>query len=164
VNAIREDDATLVALGSHGTGRLAGIALGSVATTLVHSAPCSVLVARGDGTWFPRSIVVGHDGSPEAVAAADVAAGLARRFGSHVRTLAATDGRPLDVDGLTSAGLVEFVDRTPVDALVEASRDADLVVVGSRGLRGVRALASVSERVAHQAACSVLVVREGSGE
>ena len=38
-------------------------------------------------------------------------------------------------------------------------RDADLLVVGSRGLHGVRALGSVSERVAHRAPCSVLVVR-----
>jgi nucleotide-binding universal stress UspA family protein len=31
--------------------------------------------------------------------------------------------------------------------------------VGSRGLHGLRALGSVSERVAHDASCSVLVVR-----
>lgn len=36
---------------------------------------------------------------------------------------------------------------------------AHLAVVGSRGLHGVKALGSVSERVAHDAACSVLVVR-----
>jgi nucleotide-binding universal stress UspA family protein len=40
--------------------------------------------------------------------------------------------------------------------------DADIVVVGSRGLQGGRALGSVSERVAHQANCSVIVLREGS--
>jgi nucleotide-binding universal stress UspA family protein len=40
---------------------------------------------------------------------------------------------------------------------------ADLVVVGSRGLRGLKALGSVSERVAHQARSSVLVVRPGHG-
>jgi nucleotide-binding universal stress UspA family protein len=47
----------------------------------------------------------------------------------------------------------------PVDALRKASEDADLLVVGSRGLHGLRALGSVSERVAHEARCSVLVVR-----
>jgi nucleotide-binding universal stress UspA family protein len=35
------------------------------------------------------------------------------------------------------------------------------LVVGSRGLGGVRALGSVSERVAHRAPVSVLVVRSG---
>jgi nucleotide-binding universal stress UspA family protein len=46
-----------------------------------------------------------------------------------------------------------------VDVLAAASESADLVVVGSRGLHGLKALGSVSERVAHQARSSVLVVR-----
>lgn len=45
-------------------------------------------------------------------------------------------------------------------ALLEAeSEAADLVVVGSRRLQGLKSLGSVSERVAHRASCSVLVVR-----
>jgi nucleotide-binding universal stress UspA family protein len=51
----------------------------------------------------------------------------------------------------------------PVQALVSAAADADLVVVGSRGLHGLKALGSVSERVAHRAHCSTLVVRESHG-
>jgi nucleotide-binding universal stress UspA family protein len=53
----------------------------------------------------------------------------------------------------------EVVSGKPVGALLEASEQADLVVLGSRGLHGLRALGSVSERVAHEASCSVLVVR-----
>ena len=49
-----------------------------------------------------------------------------------------------------------------VDSLVIASEEADLVVVGSRGLSGIRALGSVGERVAHEAHCPVLVVRPSS--
>ena len=48
----------------------------------------------------------------------------------------------------------------PVPALVGAAFEADLLVVGSRGLHGLASLGSVSERVAHQARSSVLVVRE----
>jgi nucleotide-binding universal stress UspA family protein len=48
-----------------------------------------------------------------------------------------------------------------VNVLVSASESADLLVVGSRGLHGLKALGSVSERVAHQARSSVLVVRPG---
>src|SRR6266496_4021085 len=44
-------------------------------------------------------------------------------------------------------GDVELVDGDPVSVLVAASRDADILVVGSRGLHGVRALGSVSERI-----------------
>jgi nucleotide-binding universal stress UspA family protein len=47
----------------------------------------------------------------------------------------------------------------PVDTLVDLAEEADLLVVGSRGLHGPRALGSVSERVGHQAPCSVLVIR-----
>jgi nucleotide-binding universal stress UspA family protein len=58
---------------------------------------------------------------------------------------------------------VELHEARPVDALVVASEHADLVVVGSRGVTGIRALGSVSERVGHEARSSVLVVREPAG-
>ena len=41
-----------------------------------------------------------------------------------------------------------------------AAADGDLLVVGSRRLHGMKALGSVSERVAHRAPCSTLIVRE----
>lgn len=43
--------------------------------------------------------------------------------------------------------------------IAPASYHTDRVGLGNRGLHGVRALGSVSERVAHRASCSVLVVR-----
>ena len=59
-------------------------------------------------------------------------------------------------EGLPAHELVEDP-RSPVHALTGAG--ADLIVVGSRGLHGLRALGSVSERVAHGAEASVLVAR-----
>ena len=49
----------------------------------------------------------------------------------------------------------------PGEVLVEASKDADLVIVGSRGLDRLEqiVLGSVSSKVVHEAACDVLVVR-----
>ncbi|MBO3752999.1 universal stress protein [Streptosporangiaceae bacterium NEAU-GS5] len=49
----------------------------------------------------------------------------------------------------------------PVQAVAEASRDSDLVVVGSRGLGkfGAAVLGSVSHGVLHHASCTVAVVR-----
>ena len=45
---LRSERATLVAVGSHGHSRAAGIVLGSVATAMLHEAPCSVLIAHAD--------------------------------------------------------------------------------------------------------------------
>jgi nucleotide-binding universal stress UspA family protein len=157
----REHD-TLVAVGSHGQGRARGIVFGSTATELVHKAPCSVLIARKAADDFPRSIVVGLDGSPESAAAYTAAYGLARRFGARLWPVVAHGGKPVDKRILAMIVDHHHEDSPdhPVRALVAAGADADLVVVGSRGLHGVKALGSVSERVAHQAHCSVLVVRE----
>jgi nucleotide-binding universal stress UspA family protein len=48
----------------------------------------------------------------------------------------------------------------PAEALLGASEDADLIVVGSRGLGGFKrlVLGSVSDQVVHHATCPVLVV------
>ena len=54
---------------------------------------------------------------------------------------------------------LEAAKRAAILATVDAAIEAELLVVGSRGLHGVKALGSVSERVAHEARCSVPVVR-----
>jgi nucleotide-binding universal stress UspA family protein len=153
--------ASLIAVGTHGTSRIAGMLLGSVTTTMLHDAPCSVFVARPavSGGWVPRSIVVGVDGSPQSLRAAELGSALAERFGADVRMLAAEGGKPLDAEGLNAIADPDWDRRQPVSALVAASKHADLLIVGGRGVHGVRALGSVSERVAHRAHCSVLVTR-----
>lgn len=52
-------------------------------------------------------------------------------------------------------------DAQPADALVEAAEDADLLVVGSRGLGGFSGLmlGSVGQQAAHHAPCPVVIVR-----
>jgi nucleotide-binding universal stress UspA family protein len=156
------DEDTLVAVGSSGTGRLLGIVEGAVATELVHRARCSVLVARPAGVVFPTHVVVGVDGSVESAAAYSAARYLASRFDARLDALVAWGGKAPDERLVATITGGDHSDsrKAPVDALVEAAEAADLVVVGSRGLHGVRALGSVSERVAHTAACSALVVRE----
>lgn len=158
---IERCDATAVAVGSHGHSRAAGILLGGTTTILLHEAPCSVLVTRQPASLsgFPSSITVGIDGSTSSVHALAVAHELGRRFAASVRVLAATGGKPVDFDGLRGIEELDWDEQRPVEALVAASRATDLVVLGSRGLHGVSALGSVSERVAHGAASSVLVVR-----
>jgi nucleotide-binding universal stress UspA family protein len=142
LHRIADQQHTLVAVGSHGIGRVRGVLVGSIATELIHKAACSVLVARAAAEQFPKRIIVGVDGSPHSNLARSTAEHLAERFDAELQPVTADD--------------------KPVDALVASAGDADLLVVGSRGLHGFRSLGSVSERVAHRAPCSVLIVREGS--
>ena len=142
---------------------MTGILIGSLTTTRLHDARCSVLIARErhqEGA-FPASIVVGIDGSPESAAALAAASTLHDRLGGTLSQLVATGGKRVDPAAVSAAHpAVEEARGKPVDVLVKASHDVDLLVIGSRGKHGVRALGSVSERVAHQARCSVLVVRQ----
>ena len=57
--------ATLIVVGSHSHSRAVGIALGGIATRILHEAPVAVLVARtaADPDAFPAHVVVGADGS-----------------------------------------------------------------------------------------------------
>jgi nucleotide-binding universal stress UspA family protein len=161
---VEREQATLVVVGSHGLRRATGIALGSVTTHLVHDAPCSVLVARPPAApeRWPRRIVVGVDGSDGSRAAVEAARDLAARFDGELRAVAALEGGNLDpVAARSIAPELEEEPARAVDVLSALSEHADLVVVGSRGLKGLRSLGSVSERVAHHAKSSVLVVRPG---
>ena len=154
--------ATLVAVGTHGYSRASEIVLGGVAGSLLHRAPCSVLITRppADGAHFPRALAVGVDGSDSAVAALEVARQLADRFHASLRPITGLGGKDVDLARVTRlASDVEVLDAKPLEALLEAASEVDLLVVGSRGLHGLSALGSISERVAHRAPSSVLVVR-----
>ncbi len=131
--------ADLLVVGSHGRSRLEAILIGGVAGDVLHRARWSVLVTRPRGTAPGRTVVLGTDDTPPARAAEAVAQELAGRLGLPFHPVTAAD--------------------RPVQTLVDSVTSSDLLVVGSRHLLGVRALASVSERAAHQAPCSVLVVR-----
>ncbi len=156
--------ASLIAVGAHGGRRLTGAVLGSVATMLLHDAPTSVLLARPpfDPGAFPLRVAVGIDGSDAGLHALSIAGRLCADPERDLTVVAATRGEDIDTDALArQAGpnAVTVVHERPVEALIDASTRADLLVVGSRGATGLRALGSVSERVAHRAASSVLVVR-----
>jgi nucleotide-binding universal stress UspA family protein len=163
---IERADATALVIGTHGHRLATEILIGGVAGELLHKAPCSVLVARPppNRAIFPGPIVVGIDGSDEADVALATGQQLARRFEAPLRIVVARRGKNVDLPRVhLRAPLAEESDEHPVEALVHASPGAGIVVIGSRGLHGLRALGSVSERVAHQSTCSVLVVRPARG-
>ena len=140
-----------------------------------------------------RPIVVGVDGSEHSRLAVKWAADEARRRGSTLRVFFAEIEDPADVPewyvpgtpGLTpgeailddAVGLVatrhpsvpvrgEVVQWPPAMVLTSASRSADLLVVGSRGLGGFDELllGSVSDQCIQYAHCPVAVVHSDSDD
>ena len=164
----------LLVVAGHGGSRAAGIAIGSTASAAVHRATVPVLVARRPpaGVAFPDRILVATDGSADAERAVELTARIGHRHHSSVYLLSVDpephgDPKRIAVDAVTltaELGSEPTVLRVSGDAHVRileaaAEESTSLVAVGSRGLTGVRALGSVSERVAHRAPCSVLVAR-----
>ncbi|HEX5621051.1 MAG TPA: universal stress protein [Solirubrobacteraceae bacterium] len=163
----------LLVVGIHSHSRVGGILVGSVATAALHRAHIPVLVARRppEGVEFPERIVVASDGTPMSDAAVELTARIAARHGSQVGIIGARAHELPFRPGLAehAAQILEATGDEPVildapgaphHAVAAAARDfnASLVVTGSRDLSGLASLRSASERIAHAAPCSVLVV------
>jgi nucleotide-binding universal stress UspA family protein len=142
-----------------------------------------------------RKVVVGVDGSPESLGAMEWAYDEAERCGATLTVLHAwlypysseltpttemhrqmlidaTHELQSSVDQLGAKltdGSVEvkplLSEKSPAESLLAEGADADLIVVGSRGRGGLRALVlgSVSRTVAQHSACPVAVIRPPTG-
>jgi nucleotide-binding universal stress UspA family protein len=84
--------------------------------------------------------------------------GLIERLEESAEKLLAQEIEQVDSDDLTIEGRV--VSGPTADALISAAEEADLVVVGTRGLGGFKELllGSVSHQVAHYSHCPVVIV------
>lgn len=146
----------------------------TISTALSWRARCPVALVRGEQR-SGGAVVVGVDEKPDSWFAAGLAAREAVRRGTALHVLHARRsphedaGRDTALDVAADLALTYpsldvrsvLVDGDPVQALVEESRTAGLVVVGARRLRGHRRL--VGRRVARLAHCPVLVVRDDVG-
>jgi nucleotide-binding universal stress UspA family protein len=157
----KRQSATLVVLGAARHRRLTARVFGGPDMPLLRQAPCSVLVARaGWGARRPHRILVGVDGSAEATAAEEAARALAARLACELTPVIALGGTPADHVLLRAERDNALLDPRPaVEALSSAPEDS-LVVVGSRAPHDPR---SMSAHVAHEAVCSVLVVKHDTG-
>ena len=88
-------EASVLALGSHGGGRMTGLVLTSTATDMLRHAQCSVLVARPpfDEDSFPRRIAVAFDGSEPALQALEIARQIVAQRAGTPEIVAVTAGR-----------------------------------------------------------------------
>ena len=163
--------------------------LGSVARAVVTTAPCTVQIVRDPVEGHAhtldsgRRVLLATDGSETSAAAARALAERPWPEGSEFRVVSVEEPWTLKSSrvrhdeqaqdavnraeavlasaGLNSTGAV-LSGNTKEAILAEArSWDADLIVVGSHGRRGFRRLllGSISEAVAMNAHCSVVVVR-----
>ena len=170
----------LTVIGSHGHSRAAGISRGRTATELVHKANRALLVARRspNAEDFPKKVLLASDGSSGSWEPTRVAIELAKAFGSEIAIVHVSDALHFkhrsDLDAQVS-GIAKATGRAPkmIEAkgwaaheIVETATQegSSLVVIGHRGLWGLHAVGSVSERVAHRAPCSVLLVPDGEAE
>ncbi|GIJ81331.1 Nucleotide-binding universal stress protein, UspA family [Micromonospora phaseoli] len=184
--------AGLLVLGSRGHGGFAGLLAGSTAVTVTAHAHCPVVVVRSDSAAGARTghVAVGVDGSEPSLLALGFAVEQAslRRVPLHVvrawqprrdqwsltgeqaRDAALADQRA-DLDEALHRWQGTFPDvevsvetaaAAPAGLLIDASRNAQLIVVGTRGRGGLRGmlLGSVSQQLIQHAHCPVAVVRE----
>jgi nucleotide-binding universal stress UspA family protein len=176
VEAAEEVGAGLIVMGSRGRGGIRRALMGSVSDSVVRHAHCPVMVVRQEPVGFPTKILVATDRSREAQLAATTAADLARSTNSelHVVHVGFEQNRDeaqkeldteVDMIGETGAQDIQahlkigIPDTATVDLAEELG--AGLIVMGSRGLGGIRRalMGSVSDSVVRHAHGPVMVVR-----
>lgn len=163
----RAADHDLLALGAPATSWFGGMLIGGVASAALSRFTTPTLFVRA--SFKPplrgRRILVasdGLDGSEEIVALAgalaadqDAPVTLVHALGSEARMH--PHRIQAQVRSLAGESLIVPGHAAPVILAAVRSTSAAVVVIGSRGLGGLRAFSSVSRRVTHDS-CSVLVL------
>ncbi|MGN9781063.1 universal stress protein [Nonomuraea sp. ZG12] len=178
------ETADTVVIGSRGLGGFAGLVLGSAGLGLAGHTHGPLVIVRGPAHTSYGEVVVGFDGSSGSDAAIAYALEQARARGARLHAIY---GRPYPITAPHPAGFgplppdaLDLEERLsswrerypeaevvgsvvpghPAPVLADASRSADLVVLGSRGLGGLAAavLGSVSHAVLHRAHCPIAVI------
>jgi nucleotide-binding universal stress UspA family protein len=166
----------LLVIGIQDRSRRAGIVLDSTASRAAHETRGPLLIAREPpGEEFPKHILLALDGSAGSWAPAEAAAEIAAAFDSKLEVVHVSERADRHRQGALEAQIsriADMVGREPeltevgghashtIVETAEAKRPS-LLVCGRRGLHGLRALGSVSERLVHRAPCSVLLVPAG---
>ena len=173
-----ERDADLIVIGNVGVGKAKRFRMGPLPERVASSAPCDVLLVytsdlkSEEGQQLYHRILVGTDGSPTATEATRKAFDLGMTFMLGVTLLYAAGDRIIGAIVLEQAAKAkhrtlkvdtQLVDGDPADAIRETAQKegCDLIVVGNRGMTGVRRhlLGSVPTKVIHSAPTDVLIAK-----
>lgn len=172
---LESHEASYLVVGSTGRGVVMSVLQGSVSQHVSRHAQCPVVAVRPEETEGSCRVVVGVDGSEASLHALEAAlhyAGMhrfvltalhspesSRDHGDQSLALARAAEVIARHEGVDAA-MIE-VEGRPADALVEESRRAVLVVVGSRGMGAFSGmlLGSVSAEVLRRGRCPVAVIR-----
>lgn len=176
--AVDRNDIDLVVMGSHGHRGRDRVFLGSVADGVKNATTANVLIVKDE--YRPGDILAPIDGSDSSRLAAYFALRLSRLWSTRASLLHVFEVPWLGWPEFGEAefrGIIEKFDLPsrprgvryqldygrPAVKVVERAKTerAALVVMGSRGLGGLRGLfaGSVSNRVSHEAPASVLLVK-----
>lgn len=182
----------MIVVGSRGLGAFRRGLLGSVSTAVTRHAQCPVTVvhetAAGADQWAGKPILVGVDGTENSVDAVEYAFEEASRRGvglialhswsdTNSLELGIVDWEAIaaDEEALLAERLAGYGERypevavrrivvanRPVRAMLDASADAQQVVVGSHGRGGFTGmlLGSTSNALIHTVECPITVVRK----
>ena len=164
----------LLVLGTHGKSRATEIVFGSTASDAAHRTERPLLIARETpaSDRFPAEILLATEGTSASWAPVRAAAALAGAFDAKLSVIHIEDGKHDDTELVLDELLAEIEQTTGAapdvarpdghanKEIVEAARanGTSLIVAGRRGLSGIKALGSVSERVVSSAECSVLLI------
>lgn len=164
----------LLVIGTHGRSRVAGMLLGSTAGEAAHATHHPLLIAREQPgrNGQARRILVASDGSECSWPPARLAGRLGAGGDTTIELIHVEDGKHPGADEVIAEQAAEIAaaigsepellraEGHATERIVEAAkeREVSLIVCGRRGLTGLKSLGSVSERLAHQAGCSVLLV------
>ena len=188
----REQQTDLIVMGTHGRGAVARAVMGSVAETVVRTAPCPVLTVRKPPReYLAPNILVPTDFGVASDTALSYGRTLVHTFGGRLHLLHVMENyfmRPIVADprALEAAARRQLGERLttsdrdngatailevsdhPATAIVEYANAShiDFIVMGTHGRQSMERLLtdSVAEHVVRTASCPVLTVRHPERE
>lgn len=181
LDTAREESVDMIVLGWRGYTRSAGASMGPIIDAVIRSAPCEILVAKGEEWGDAGKILVPTAGGPHAPIAAQLAMMLSEVYDSEVTALYVQLGRATTqqmeenkrliartINGLAFGRPPEqkvVVAESVVGGIVGEAEKYDLVLLGAseQGLFDQFVFGSIPQQVAARVPKTAVIVRHYGG-